>query len=155
MEPDSFTTAFSWARCCVASWTRWVKLAELSYASRENILLSSFVWSLEDMDVAVKIILKCAFKQRSATTMPWYTGVSLYGIRCAACPVHLIRLEFICLIILVMSSHITSSLFCPNTLLRILFSNILRLCSSISVRDQVSHPYKTSGRIIVKLLNLK
>ena len=34
-------------------------------------------------------------------------------------------------------------------LLSTLFSNTLNLCSSISVRDQVSHPYKTTGRIIV------
>jgi hypothetical protein len=35
-----------------------------------------------------------------------------------------------------------------NILLRTLFSNTLSLCSSLSVRDQVSHPYKT-GRIMV------
>jgi hypothetical protein len=27
------------------------------------------------------------------------------------------------------------------------FSNTLCLCSSLNVRDQVSHPYKTTGRI--------
>jgi hypothetical protein len=27
--------------------------------------------------------------------------------------------------------------------------NTLSLCSSLSVRDQVSHPYKTTGRIMV------
>jgi hypothetical protein len=37
----------------------------------------------------------------------------------------------------------------PNIVLRILFSNILSLCPSLNVRDQVSHPYKTTGRIIV------
>jgi hypothetical protein len=31
----------------------------------------------------------------------------------------------------------------------VLFSNTLSLCSSLSVRDQVSHPYKTTGRIMV------
>jgi hypothetical protein len=30
-----------------------------------------------------------------------------------------------------------------------LFSNTLSLCSSISVRDQVSHPYKITGKLIV------
>jgi hypothetical protein len=34
-------------------------------------------------------------------------------------------------------------------ILRTLFSNILSLCSSLSVRDQVSHPYKITGRIMV------
>jgi hypothetical protein len=39
-------------------------------------------------------------------------------------------------------------LFGPNILLRTLFSNTLNLCSSLNVRDQVSHPYKTNGRIM-------
>jgi hypothetical protein len=29
------------------------------------------------------------------------------------------------------------------------FSNILSLCSSLNVRDQVSHPYRTTGKIRV------
>jgi phosphate starvation-inducible membrane PsiE len=41
------------------------------------------------------------------------------------------------------------SLLGPNTLLNTLFSNTLRLHSSINVSDQVSHPYKTTGKIIV------
>jgi hypothetical protein len=36
-----------------------------------------------------------------------------------------------------------------NILLRTLFSNTLSLCSSLDMRDQVSHPYKTTGRIMV------
>jgi hypothetical protein len=36
---------------------------------------------------------------------------------------------------------ISSSLFGPNTLLNTLFSNTRSLCSSLNVRDQVSHPY--------------
>jgi hypothetical protein len=32
---------------------------------------------------------------------------------------------------------------------RTLFSNILIICSSLNVRDQVSHPYKTTGRVMV------
>jgi hypothetical protein len=42
-------------------------------------------------------------------------------------------------------SPITSSHLGPNILLRTLFSNILSLCSSLSVRDQVTHPYKTTA----------
>jgi hypothetical protein len=44
---------------------------------------------------------------------------------------------------------VTSSLFGPNILLNTLFSNTLSLCSSINVRDQVSHPYRTTGKIII------
>ena len=31
----------------------------------------------------------------------------------------------------------------------ILFSNTLTLCSSLSVRNQVSHPYETTGRVLI------
>ena len=40
-------------------------------------------------------------------------------------------------------SPVTSSLLGPNTLLNTLFSNTLSLRSSLSARDQVSHPYRT------------
>jgi len=46
-------------------------------------------------------------------------------------------------------SPITSSLLCPNILLNILFSNTLSLRSPLNVSDRVSHPYKTTGKIIV------
>ena len=46
-----------------------------------------------------------------------------------------------------------SSLLGPSILLRTLFHNACRLCSSFHVRDQVSHPYKTTGKIIVSVLN--
>jgi hypothetical protein len=46
-------------------------------------------------------------------------------------------------------SPVASSLLGPNILLSTLFSNTLSLCSSLNVRDQVSHPYKTTGKIIV------
>jgi hypothetical protein len=44
---------------------------------------------------------------------------------------------------------VTSSLFGRNILLNTLFSNTLSLSSSLSVRDKVSHPYRTTGKIIV------
>jgi hypothetical protein len=46
-------------------------------------------------------------------------------------------------------SPVTSSLFGPNILLRTMFSNNFSLCTSINLRDQVSHPCKTTGRILV------
>jgi hypothetical protein len=47
---------------------------------------------------------------------------------------------------------VTSSLFGANVLLNTLFSNTLSLCSSLNFRDQVSHPYRTKGNIIVLYL---
>jgi hypothetical protein len=44
---------------------------------------------------------------------------------------------------------VTLSLLGPNIFLSTLFSNVLSLNSSLSVSDQVSHPYKTTGKIIV------
>jgi fumarate reductase subunit D len=46
-------------------------------------------------------------------------------------------------------SPVTSSLLGPNILLNIMFSNTLSFISSRNVNDQVSHPYKTIGKIIV------
>jgi hypothetical protein len=46
-------------------------------------------------------------------------------------------------------SRVTSSLSGPTVLLNNLFSNTLRLRSFLNVNDQVSHPYRTIGKIIV------
>ena len=46
-------------------------------------------------------------------------------------------------------SPVTSSVLGPNLLLNTLFSNTFSLRSSLSVSDQVSHPYKTTGKVIV------
>jgi hypothetical protein len=37
----------------------------------------------------------------------------------------------------------------PDILLNTLFSNTLSLCSSLNVRDKVSHPHRTIGKIVV------
>jgi putative effector of murein hydrolase LrgA (UPF0299 family) len=41
---------------------------------------------------------------------------------------------------------VTSSLFGLIILLSTLFSNTLSLCSSLNVRDQVSHPFRTTNK---------
>jgi hypothetical protein len=46
----------------------------------------------------------------------------------------------------------TSSHLGLNSLFSTLFSNALSLCSSLSVRDQLAHPYKTTGKIVCILI---
>ena len=80
----------------------------------------------------------------------------------ATCPAHLILLDFITRTVLgedyrsfssslcnLLHSRVTSSFLGPNILLNTMFSNTLSFLSSRNVNDQVSHPYKTTGKIIV------
>jgi hypothetical protein len=46
-------------------------------------------------------------------------------------------------------SLVTSSLLGPNILLNTIVSNTFSFLSSLNVSDQASHPYKTTGKIIV------
>jgi hypothetical protein len=79
----------------------------------------------------------------------------------ATCPAHLIA-DLVILIILVKeyTSHsssfysflhttVTLSPFGTNILLSTMISNTLGLCSSLGVRDHVSHPHRTTGKITV------
>jgi hypothetical protein len=44
---------------------------------------------------------------------------------------------------------VSSSIFNRNILLSTLFSSTLRLCHTLTVRDQFSHPFRTAGKLIV------
>ena len=84
----------------------------------------------------------------------------------ATCPAHLILLDFITRTILgeqyrslsssicnFLHSPVTPSLLGPNILLNTLFSKTLSLCSSLNVREQVSHPYKTYKEYKIYFIN--
>jgi len=86
---------------------------------------------------------------------------------CATCPAHLILLDFISRTILgeecrsfsssscnLLHSPITLSLLGPNILFNTMFSNTLSFLSSRNVSDQVSHPYTTTGQIIVLYISI-
>ena len=91
---------------------------------------------------------------------PHQNPVNTYPLpHIATCAAHLILLDFITQTILgeeyislslslcsFLHSHVTSSLLGPNILLNTPFSNTLSLPSSLNVSDQVSHPYRTTGR---------
>jgi hypothetical protein len=47
---------------------------------------------------------------------------------------------------------VTSSLLGPNILLSTLFPNTLNLHTSLNVKDQFSHLYKTGGKVIIILI---
>jgi hypothetical protein len=49
-------------------------------------------------------------------------------------------------------SDFNSAFLGPNFFLKTLFSNTLALCSSCNVRDQVSHPCKTAGKILISYI---
>ena len=118
------------------------------------------------LKICLNIMLACTARSSIwslSFTFPHQNPVyaSPLSIR-ATCPAHLILLDLITRTILgeeyrslssslgtFLHSPVTSSILGPNILLNTLFSNTLSLRSSLNVSDQVSHPYKTTGKIIV------
>jgi len=110
--------------------------------------------------IHLRLFLPSGLFPSSFLTKTLYTTL-FYPIR-VTCPAHPILLDFITRTILgeeyrSLSSSlcsflhflVTSSLLGPNILVSTLFSDTLSLRSSLNVSDQVSHPYKTTGKIIV------
>jgi len=107
-----------------------------------------------------RLDLPSGFFPSEFTTKTLDTPV-LFLIR-ATCPTHPILLDSIIRTMLgevyrslsyslcsFLPSPATLSLLGPNILLNTLFSNTLSLHCSLNVSDQVSHSYKTTGKIII------
>jgi hypothetical protein len=150
-----------WTRSFVIMFTRALHWSLSSAGSKKSIpfhpisLRSILITSTYLRHVLPSDLFPTAFPTNILYAFPFFP------VR-ATCPAHLILHEFIMLITLGEEYKLWNSLLCsffptscqfipfgPNTLLNTLFSNNLSLCSSLNVREQVSHPYRTTGKMII------
>ena len=145
-----FITALTSVRHLSLSWARPIRSICPHPTSWRSVLILS---------THLRLGLSSGLLPSGFPTKTLYTPLSS-PIR-ATCPAHLILLDFITRTILgaeyksfssslcnLLHSTVTSSLLGPN-ILNTMFSNTLSFLSSRNVSDQASHPYKTTGKIIV------
>ena len=122
--------------------------------------LPSYFFEIRFNIILPYVGLPSVFFLSSSPTKTLYAFI-VFLIR-ATCPAYLIFLWFVARIKFskgyrslssslcsFLYSAVTSSLFGPNIVFSTLLPNILSLCSSLNMTDEVSHPYKTTGKIMV------
>jgi len=146
-----FITAFTSSRYLSLSWASSIQSISPHPTSWRSILISSSHLCL---------CLPSGLFPSGFLTKTLYIPL-LFPIR-ATCPIHLILLDQITQTILgeqyrslsssscsFLHSPVISFLLSPNILLNTLFSNTIRLLSSLNVSNQVSHPHKKkTGKFI-------
>ena len=137
-----FITTFKSASHLPLSWAR--SIQSMSPISLLNIILPSMDWSSS-----------WSPSPRFPHQKPLYTSVlphTCYIPRPSHSSLTVFGKEYRSLgssLCSFLHSPVTSSLLSSNIFLSVLFAKTLSLRSSLSVSDQVSHPYKTTGKIIV------
>ena len=148
-ETRRFITAVTNARHLSLSWASSIQSIPLHPTSWRSILILS---------THLRLGLPAVYFPQVSPPKPC---TRLSPIR-ATCPAHLNILDFITRKILdeeytslssslcsFLHSPVASSLLGPNIFLNNLSSDSFSLRSSLNVSDEVSHPYKTTGKIIV------
>jgi hypothetical protein len=143
MEPRKFITAFTRAR-------------HLRYPQPDESSLCPYPTSLRSI-LILSFNLRLRFQ---VVSFPQVHAPLLSSIR-ATCPAYHIHLDLITRmeyaeehksqsssLYSLLHSPVTSSFLVPNILFSTLFSNTFSLRSSLNVRDQVSHPRKTTDKNI-------
>ena len=146
-----FITALTSVRHLSLSWASPIQSIYPHPTSRRSILILS---------THLRLGLPSGLLPSGFPTKTLYTLLSS-PIR-ATCPAHLIFLDFISRTILgeqyksfssslcnLLHSPVTSSILGPNIVLNTMSPNTLSFLSSRNVNDQVSHPYKRTGKIII------
>jgi hypothetical protein len=134
-----FRTASGW----VLTWARCIQSTPPHPISPRSVLRLSSKWSLRfrfsnQNIVSILHLSYACYMPRYLIFLDWVTLIIL--VKCTSYEALQYNL---------LQPPATSSLLVRNILLSTLYSHNLNLCSSLSVRDQVSHPYKTTSKLIV------
>jgi hypothetical protein len=143
-----FTTVFTTAHHLSLSWARWIQSTPSHLITLTSIIMLSYHLRLDLPNCLfpsgfLTKILHAFLISPMRSTFPAHLTPPLFyqpnDIWWSAQVMKLLIMQF-------SPASPTSSLLGPNILLSTLFSNTLNLCSYLNIKDQTSHPYKTTGK---------